>query len=169
MLVDAHIHLFDCKNHGFSLSDSVLYLSSSSSREEFRAHDFFRDRKNVFLSAGVHPWYLHQFECEAVEALASSGEIVAIGECGIDLYRPELVETLPLQREVFVNQIAIAKKYNLPLVIHERKGLQEIMQFSKELSKLSGVIFHSWSRSSEELREVLHRDINAFFSLKDFF
>ena len=165
MLVDAHIHLFDCKKKGFSLSDAVLYLSSSSSLEEFKAHDFCRDKKNVFLSAGVHPWYLNKFKCDAVEALASSGEIVAVGECGIDLYTPELVETLPLQRDIFANQIAIAQKYNLPLVIHERKGLQEIMQFSKELSRLSSVIFHSWSRSSEELREVLSRDINAFFSV----
>ena len=165
MLVDAHIHIPACLDHSFSLSPNSLYLSSSASLEEFDAHNSLKPHNNTLLSAGIHPWYLDRLDCETIESWALKGKIHAIGECGIDLYTPELAKNKNRQKELFANQIAIAKSYHLPLVIHERKGLNEILQFSKELSQLPGVIFHSWNNSPEQIGRILHKNINAFFSV----
>ncbi|MCK5807868.1 TatD family hydrolase [bacterium] len=165
MLVDAHIHIPACLAHSFSLSPQTIYLSSSSSIEEFRAHDSVRENPHVFFSAGIHPWSLEQLQCEQIELWAKTGAIQAIGECGIDLYTPELAVNVSRQRELFANQLAIAKAYQLPLVIHERKGFDEILQFSSELSQLPGVIFHSWNKSPEHIVALQRKNINAFFSI----
>ncbi len=59
---------------------------------------------------------------------------VAVGECGLDYYRlpedeVEKKENIKLQKEIFVAQINLAKKYKKPLIIHIRDASSD----SKEI------------------------------------
>ncbi len=167
MIVDAHIHLADClSEHMEPLKDAVT-LSSSSSPEELTAN-LAVSIPTLLLSAGVHPWFPNRLSLDEVEQWAQNGIIRAIGECGLDLYPSPTPAPLDLQKKLFAEHIAIAKCYRLPLVIHERKALREILAFSTALRQLPAVIFHSWTHSPEQLFEVLQTDIPALFSVGAF-
>ena len=110
--------------------------------------------KHLFASVGLHPnkendeWYKVAQYCE----LAKHQKVVAIGECGLDYYRPALVndEVKSKQKAILGDQIALAVKLDKPLIIHCRpsKGtmdayhdLIEILKEAKvEYPKLRGDI-----------------------------
>lgn len=85
---------------------------------------------NRYAAVGLHPNYVLEgaFDMDAYRRLAGDERVVAIGECGLDNYRPEDVERMaPVQREVFAAHIALAAEVRKPLMIHARpaKGTQD--------------------------------------------
>ncbi len=88
---------------------------------------------NLFASVGLHPNDISQsnspFDVSVYEKLASRPEVRAIGECGLDYYRPEdLSDALKKrQRDIFEQQIELAVGCDKPLMIHSRpsKGSQD--------------------------------------------
>ena len=63
----------------------------------------------------IEEWKL---ELKKLENMINNDKIVAIGEIGLDYYWNK--ENKELQKIIFLNQIEIANKYNLPIVIHTR-------------------------------------------------
>src|SRR5579885_874669 len=62
---------------------------------------------SVWATAGIHPHDAKDGGLDEVEALLAEPEVVAVGECGFDLYYEH--STLAQQRPVFAAQIALAK------------------------------------------------------------
>lgn len=94
-----------------------------------------------YVSAGLHPWYLNaatlESDLEALSGYASSGAVLAIGECGLD----KLTETdWALQSEAFARQIELAGTLQKPLVVHCVKAFQACMALLKNARV--PVIFH---------------------------
>lgn len=112
---------------------------------------------HVFLMAGLHPCYVKEnFEEELahVERQLQQRKFVAIGEIGIDLYWDKT--TLEIQKISFKRQIQLAKKYNLPIVIHCRESFDEIFEVleSEKGPDLRG-IFHCFSGNFEQAQLAL--------------
>jgi TatD DNase family protein len=89
-----------------------------------------QSHENLFASVGLHPndVLLEEFNFGEFSLMASNPKVRAIGECGLDYYRPEDVgEIIAKQKEVFEQHIELAVKHNLPLMIHSRpsKGTQD--------------------------------------------
>ncbi len=87
-------------------------------------------RENLTAAVGLHPnEVLRQpFDVAAFEELVRAPQVVAIGECGLDFYRPEDVEhAKEKQHEVFEQHIELAVKHDKALVIHSRpsRGSQD--------------------------------------------
>jgi TatD DNase family protein len=85
---------------------------------------------SLFASVGLHPnaTATERFDMDAYRALAADPKVVAIGECGLDNFRPEDPEaTKAKQREVFEQHVQLAIETNKPLMIHSRpaKGTQD--------------------------------------------
>jgi len=99
-----------------------------------------------------------------LNTLAKEKKILAIGECGFDLYNTEFKETQALQNEVFALQTEIAVKHDLPLVLHVRRAMNKIFALTNILSKCKAVVFHSWSGTLDESLSLLRRGVNAYFS-----
>jgi TatD DNase family protein len=86
---------------------------------------------HLYAAVGLHPnleskeW----FEAEKYRALAADPKVVAIGECGLDFYRPEQLdeEVKRGQRMILNDQLALAAELDKPLIIHARpsKGTQD--------------------------------------------
>jgi TatD DNase family protein len=70
-----------------------------------------------------------------------SDHIVAIGECGIDLHFPDN-PPLEVQQYALKLQAELARKLNLPLMIHSRDGFSETMDVLEDFSDLK-IYFHS--------------------------
>lgn len=81
--------------------------------------------------------------------------IVAIWECGIDLHFPEN-PTIEVQQNAFKLQAELAKKLDLPLMIHSRDGFRETMEVLKDFSDLK-IYFHArwyWPQELEECEKT---------------
>jgi|TARA_B100000959_G_scaffold89893_1_gene95500 TatD DNase family protein len=113
--------------------------------------------KNIFLMAGLHPCYIGENyleELEHVEKNIIENQCIAVGEIGIDLHWE--TENLGLQKEVFIKQIRLAKKYNLPIVIHSRKSYNEIFEVLElEGTKNLSGIFHCFTGTLEEANKII--------------
>ncbi len=87
--------------------------------------------ENLFASVGLHPNYEKQewYELEKYRALAKSPKVVAIGECGLDYFRPlEVNDDVKRKQKAILNdQIVLAAELDKPLIIHSRpsKGTQD--------------------------------------------
>ena len=78
--------------------------------------------------------------------------VVAIWECGIDLHFPDN-PPLDVQQHALKCQAELARKLNLPLMIHSREWFRETMDVLSEFSDLK-IYFHARWYGTEELEEV---------------
>jgi len=88
---------------------------------------------NVFLMSGLHPTHVkenYKEELTHVEEMLDSHKYYAVGEIGIDLYWDK--DTLEIQKEAFKYQIQLAKKHQLPIVIHCREAFDEVFEVLEE-------------------------------------
>ena len=112
--------------------------------------------ENIFLMSGLHPCYVnenYEFELLQVKKFLDKNDIVAVGEIGIDLHWKK--ENLDLQINVFKQQIDIANKYNLPVVIHCRESLNEILKVLKNRKVNCGGVFHCFAGTIEEAKQII--------------
>ena len=163
---------------------NIACAASSCTKEEFLFHEKIaaaaKEDKTapVFPCIAVHPQlpaYIKKENpaCSAADfgdslnllsTLAAENRIVAVGECGFDLYSKEYKETETIQDDLFLAHLEIAQRYNLPIVLHVRRAMHKIFPFVKILKKLPAVIFHSWPGSPDEAFSFLRKDIRAYFS-----
>ena len=111
---------------------------------------------NVYAVIGVHPDEIHTLTDECVRFLeenATHPKVVAIGEIGLDYHM--IRENHLEQKKAFVKQLEIANKYNLPVVIHNRDSVGDILQVLKENKHLlnNGGVIHCFSESFESFKE----------------
>jgi len=83
--------------------------------------------------------------------------VLAIGEIGLDYHYIDSNDEISKakQKEVFVSQIKLADKLNLPIVIHLRDACQDMLKILKENKQYinHGGIIHCFSESVESFRE----------------
>ena len=131
-------------NAGYSLE------SSKEALEIAKDYDFM----NVIV--GISPNDIDEFKQEdliEIENLAKNEKVVAIGEIGLDYYWNK--ENKELQKEVFVSQIKIANKLNLPIVIHTREAIFDTLEILKKNSCNKKGIFHCCPLNVDLVREGL--------------
>lgn len=113
--------------------------------------------KNVFLMMGLHPTHVkedYKMELKHVEDMLSKRKFYAVGEIGVDLYWDK--STLDIQKEAFKQQIQLAKKHKLPIVIHCREAFDAIFEvLETEKGKDLFGIFHCFSGTLEQAYRAL--------------
>ena len=111
---------------------------------------------NVYSMVGIYPseakTYTQEVEDKIVE-LAKNKKVVAVGEIGLDYYWDK--SFVDLQKEVFIKQIKLANRLNLPIVVHDREAHKDCYDIVKEYNKNSKVLFHCFSGSVEFMRECV--------------
>lgn len=113
--------------------------------------------ENCFPMMGLHPTDVKedfQKELEIVEQWLEKRKFIAIGEIGIDLYWDK---TFVKEQNICLrHQIALAKKYQLPIVIHSRESMKEIFDVLDDVqtSELQGV-FHCFSGTAEDANKAI--------------
>ena len=140
MFVDSHCHLDRLEKSPEALAE-VIHFAEQRGVEHFlcvcvSVNDFpammqtIKSFDNVSASCGVHP--LHQDEAcsyDELLAMASSDNIVAIGETGLDYFYS--AETKDVQLTSFVDHIKVANKLNKPLIIHTRDARNDTIELLK--------------------------------------
>jgi TatD DNase family protein len=103
---------------------------------------------------GLHPMYVAEHAPEHLVALPAWVERerpLAIGECGLDFF----VEGLDAdaQRRVFRRQLEIARDFDLPVILHARRAVEEVIATLRRIGGLRGVV-HSFGGSAEQARQL---------------
>ena len=111
---------------------------------------------NCFATMGLHPCSVKKgFERElyTVEEWLTKRSFAAIGEIGTDLYWDKTF--WPQQQEAFTVQIAWAKQFGLPIIIHSRESLDETIEIVAALKdeRLRG-IFHCFGGSADQAKRI---------------
>ena len=106
----------------------------------------------VYAAVGIHPSNLDSnTTIEQIEQLSKHKKCVAIGEIGLDYYWTQ--DNKSLQLKVFEEQLILANKLNLPVIVHDREAHADTLELLKK-HKPKGVV-HSFSGSVEMANEIL--------------
>lgn len=113
-----------------------------------------RDDPGLYPAYGLHPVYLERHRPEHLGALREwigRERPLAIGECGLDFF----VEGLDLewQRALFRGQLELAREFDLPLVVHARRAVEEVYVTAKRIGGVRGIV-HSFGGSAEQARQL---------------
>lgn len=113
--------------------------------------------EQVYAAVGIHPNDCGKdgtldVELTHLQALAASPKVAAIGETGMDFHYDEPSEQI--QRAWFAAQLALARRLNLPVIVHDREAHGACMEMVRAYPGVRGV-FHSFSGSAEMARELL--------------
>jgi TatD DNase family protein len=118
----------------------------------------------IYSTVGWHPQDaidMRPGDLEWIEELCKHEKVVAIGEIGLDYYW----DTSPkdVQHTVFREQIRLARKLGMPIVIHNRDAHHDILEILKEEKAAEvGGIMHCFSGSWETAKQCL--DMNFYIS-----
>ncbi len=173
MLIDTHCHLdftqFDSDREAVikrAKESKIDYLINvgSSFDSSLRSRDLAENHQNIFFSIGIHPHYADEFNKDIItklEILLSCKKLLAIGEVGLDYFKSSSGKDK--QRETFLYFIGLAKKLNLPLIIHCRDSQSDILSILKNQFKdFRKIVFHCFSGPEDFLDKCL--DLGAMFS-----
>lgn len=103
---------------------------------------------------GMHPMFLDQHRPEHLDALAvqlKTHRAVAVGEIGLDYFVSDLAPER--QREYFQRQLHIARDFDLPVIVHARRAVDEVTSTMKRMGGLRGVV-HSFSGSQQQAERL---------------
>ena len=112
-----------------------------------------------YFAAGIHPsdcGTASNGDYRAIIELSRAPRCRAIGEIGLDFYH-ESNPPAAKQVEVFREMLAIASEVQLPIVIHQRKSAQEVLEVIDEFTLPAGGVFHCFSGDWEYAQEVMRR------------
>ena len=143
-----------------------------------RAVELAQKYEGIFAAIGMHPIHIktdlmklkmdeneggfappgEEYDAEKYKELAKSKKVVAIGEIGLDYYyRPKGTtkkeKFKEMQKEVFKQQLDLAKELDLPVIVHARMSFDDIYDILKDRN-LRGVI-HSFTGDLETAKRFL--------------
>lgn len=122
--------------------------------------------ESMYAVLGVHPHDASGWEGERssgrLARLAAHPRVVGIGEIGLDYYRDR--SPRPDQKRAFVDQIAVARRCRLPIIIHNREAFGDIFEtlLETEAYKVGGVL-HCFSESPEAAQKTI--DLGFYISV----
>ncbi len=171
ILTDTHTHLYSEKfdhdrkaviNRALQENVSRFFIPAIDSSFTRAMYDLERDYpENIFLMMGLHPTSVkmdYEEELKRVEEEFQKRDFYAVGEIGIDLYWDKSL--LKQQQIAFKQQIQLAKKNKLPIVIHCRDAFDEVFEVleSEKDENLFG-IFHCFTGNYEQAKKALSHNM----------
>ncbi len=161
-LIDTHAHVSKVyyedvlKLLDNSLKKDVKYIITSgydidSSKE---AIELVKKHDNLYCSIGIHPHEANEFDLNNlswIEKSLNNNKVIAIGEIGLDYYYEEI--DVYKQQKLFEEQLKLAEKYSLPVIIHSRESSKDVISILKKY-KVKGII-HSFNDSLADAKEYI--------------
>lgn len=171
-LIDTHCHLdSECfksdRNHIIETAESAglrAIIIPSISASNWPSVGMAAERYTcAYPNYGLHPLYLQQHQPEDLDLLAATishdTTTVGIGEIGLD-YSDASLDRLT-QIHYFSEQLQIAQTCSLPVIVHARKAVEDVIIAIKASGHRSGML-HSYNGSYEQAKRLM--DLGFYFS-----
>ena len=130
--------------------------------------------EGVWATVGLHPndELNIQFDPEKYESLLSEKKVVAFGEIGLDYFRTTSESDQLFQKERFIQQLELAKKNDMKLVLHCRDGKRgstgkaypEMISILRNGYSALGGVVHSFTGTIDEANEFLNLGFHIGFN-----
>lgn len=119
-----------------------------------RLRDLCASTPGLYPAYGLHPMFLAQHrpvDLVELREWAHREKPVALGECGLDFFVPDL--DVDAQSRLFDAQIRLAREFDLPLIVHARRAVDAVIAAIRRVGGIRGVI-HSFSGSSQQAAQL---------------
>ncbi len=156
MIIDTHIHLDDARyrddlnavlSHAKEEGVQRFIIPGADPKTIARAVEIAEHYDAVYIAVGVHPYDLEAYDTDTLLRYIEHPKCVAVGECGLDYYRlegsSEAKEREKVrQKTLFRTQIALAKEYGKPLIVHIRDASSDAKSILEEegAAEVGGVL-----------------------------
>lgn len=180
-MIDSHCHLADAafredldavvaRARGAGLQHALCILAAGDAAEAAQADRLEAIWSGVRFASGVHPHNAAAFDGRLLEL----GEVVgssigarattrALGEIGLDYHYD--FSPRALQREVFALQVALARRRDLPIVIHTREADADTLDIiRREGAEAVRGVFHCFTGTRELARQALDLGFHLSFA-----
>lgn len=164
MLIDTHCHLdareFDEDRDALvqaahAAGVSAMVIPSIEAGNFFAVRDCCLNFPSCFPAYGIHPLFLDRASEADLATLfqwlrtESAGALppVAVGEIGLDFYRPGF--DAARQEHFFIEQLKIARDLDLPVLLHVRRSVDQILKGLRRIGS-SGGIAHAFNGSRQQ-------------------
>lgn len=174
MLFDTHVHLNadqykedyeEVIERAFTAGVKYMVVVGFDEKTIPLAIEFAEKYETIYAAVGWHPVDAIHYKEEYLtwlEKLLEHPKVVALGEMGLDYHW----DTSPkdVQAEVFRKQIRLAKKHNMPIIIHNRDATGDVIRILQEENAATiGGVMHCYSGNVSEIQACL--DMNFYISL----
>lgn len=164
MLIDTHCHLDkndydDIEKVIKNMNSNIMIASAVDLETSLNVVDLCNKYENIYGTIGFHPTELNNYNLNSmneIEKNLNNPKIVGIGEIGLDYHYGK--EDEKLQKEVFIYQLELARKYKLPVVIHSRDAALDTINILKEYKDLK-IDMHCFSYSEEIAEELIKMNV----------
>lgn len=171
-LIDTHAHLTD-----EAFDDDRLFIIRDLSnfnvkavinpgcnvKDSKLAVKLAKEFDNFYAQVGIHPEEVSRMgesDLEIIEKLAQNPKVVAIGEIGLDYYWRD--DNKDEQKEVFIKQLEMARRLDLPVVVHTRDVGEDAYEILKDFTDLK-VQIHCFSEGLALLDKYM--DLGFYISI----
>jgi|SRR3989338_3676461 len=166
-----------------TLADNIWMINVGTKYEtSLKAVEMTKEyEKGVYCAIGLHPMYAaaefvklktdpdegeflikeQEFNKEKYRDLILNGgkKVVAVGEVGLDYYyKPKSTAKLQLfkkkQKKIFLEQLELAKEFNLPLILHCRVAHKDLIEILSKEPEVKGVV-HCFTGSVQEAQKYI--------------
>lgn len=166
MLIDSHCHLdlpaFDLDlsmviEHAYEAGVQAFVIPGVHASGWRRQLELNQRYECCFVAFGLHPCFLDDHQEGDIQKLQewvdNTPQTLAIGEIGLDYY----VESLDRDRQLFYfeQQIALARRFQLPVILHVRKAHDEVLKVLRKAQLERGGIVHAYSGSEQQAYQYL--------------
>src|SRR5690625_4285721 len=174
MLFDTHVHLnayqftddrTEVIERAFAAGVRYMVVVGFDRETIPLALEIAEQYETIYAAIGWHP--VDAIDCteedlQWIEQLTTHPKVVALGEIGLDYHWDKSPKDV--QANIFRKQIQLARKLNLPIIIHNRNATEDVKQIlQEENAKEVGGIMHCYSDSVDYVQTCL--DMNFYISL----
>lgn len=171
-LIDSHCHLTDevfdddrlfILNDLSNFSIKAVINPATNLEDGKKAIELAKDYNNLYPMLGIHPEEVDDITdegLEELETLAKDERVVAIGEIGLDYYWKD--DNKAKQKEIFIYQLELARKLDLPAVIHVRESKDDVIEILRAYTDLK-IQIHCFSDDLKTLENYM--DMGFYISI----
>lgn len=164
MFIDTHCHIFKEYYDNITevineMKDNIMIVSGYNSSSNKEVIELVNKYPNVYGTIGLHPEEVNnisQNDFDFIIKNINNPKIVGIGEIGLDYHY--VSDNKELQKDIFIKQMNIARKYNKTVVIHSRNAILDTVNIIKEYQDLK-IVMHCYSSSLEVARDLIKMNV----------
>ncbi len=175
MLIDSHCHLnyledsSDALQRARDAGISTCLCISVDAAGFPQVRGLAETHHDVWATAGVHPDAAAE-DLAWIEPELAHPRIVAVGETGLDYLHADNAAQRSRQKQAFSHQLALALKYDLPVIVHTRGAESDTLDLIRQYPGVRGVLHcftESWDMASAALDLGFYISISGIVTFKN--
>ena len=156
MMIDTHCHLCESDYDNLKeiidhMGNNIMICSGADNENNFSTIKLINKYDNIYGTIGFHPDEVESYDLKYIEDNINNPKVVGIGEIGLDYYHDTDKE---LQKELFIKQLDLARKYNKPVVIHSRDAAEDTFNILENYKDLK-IVLHCYGYSLDMAKKFL--------------